>query len=116
MDITTFTVLVCIALVGWIIFIVGRVFHYDKLSKATLARVEAHPEDIVMAHLVDEDPLELTLQFRGEQPIVMTSVRGVAVVRLFDRIGVIAPQAFRRMTRGGRDMPFDAPACTAQAA
>lgn len=106
MSINQFTVLLGVLLLAWIALNTAWYFRDKKASKAALTRLEQHPEDLVIAHLEDDDPLMLTVQFRGEQPIRLISAPGLVLVRVFEELRNTAPQAFRRVTRGGRDVPL----------
>lgn len=96
--------LLCFVIGAPLVYIFVRAWRMEHQSKAAVKRLEAHPQEVEMAVLVDEDPLRLSVQFRGGMLVPLYTIRGVAAVRMFDHIAVIAPQAVRQMTRGGKQV------------
>lgn len=91
-------------MIGVLVFITVRVFRNDKESRQALERINNEPENIQALELVDEDRLYVIVTFRGEKPIHTSTLRGLGAVRLYDRLAEIAPQATRKVSRGGQEV------------
>ena len=91
-------------MIGALVFITVRVFRNDKESRQALQRVNNEPNNIEALELVDEDRLYMVVTFRGEKPIHATTLRGLGAVRLYDRLAELAPQATRKVLRGGQEV------------
>jgi hypothetical protein len=102
-----FMALCLLALLVWFGYIIVTIFRSEKLSKATLTRIEEHPQDIDRVRLMDQDRIYISVRFRGEDDVELT-IAGLAAVRLYDKLGIIAPQAIRTVTRGGKPVPAEA--------
>lgn len=96
-----FMAICLLALLVWFGYIIWTVFQNEKLSKVMLARIEEHPQDIDRVRLMDQDRIYISVRFRGEEDVELT-IYGLAAVRLYDKLGVTAPQAVRTVTRGGK--------------
>jgi len=91
-------------MIGALVFITVRVFRNDKESRQALQRVNNEPNNIEALELVDEDRLYMVVTFRGEKPTHATTLRGLGAVRLYDRLAELAPQATRKVLRGGQEV------------
>ena len=91
-------------MIGALVFITVRVFRNDKESRQALERVNNEPQNLQSVELVDEERLYMIVTFRGEKPVHTSTLRGLGAVRLYDRLSELAPQATRKVLRGGQEV------------
>lgn len=91
-------------MIGALVASTMHVFRNDKNSRQALLRVNNEPQNLESVELVDEDRLYMIVSFRGEKPIHASTLRGLGAVRLYDRLAELAPQASRKVIRGGQEV------------